>query len=621
VIEVLGLLAVLMVFFLVLGPIVLSIIALARSRRVVELRKRLDRLEILVQELTRDKPGVWVAPAPPPKEPEPPVIAEAPVLPELLPRIPGPVRAPSMDWESLIGRRALGWVAVVLIVFSTGFFLRYAFENNWIGPIGRVALAAAAGMALVGAGWHYDRRRGWRLFSQMLTSAGVVLFFLATYAAFGFYHLLPQRFATIFLLVIVVETMGLAVLYNAPALALVAVLGGLLTPILLQSETDQYSSLFLYLGVLNTGVVVLALWRQWPAITSVALVGTQMLFWSWYGANYHPEKLGAALGFQAAVFLLFLGRGLAAHGRPARPARWEDIGRWLLNAFLGFLAAYVLLDPDYATSMGALALGLATVYAALALWMIITRPDDERLFLTTLAIAVGLIATAFPIQAEASWIALGWAAEAGALWWFGLRVRQAPLRALAAALGLLSVGRILVVDTMNHQTPHALLILNDYALPAIGASICLLLAVVTTRRLHHDLSRPERIAIATVEVGVILQLWLVLSVDVYQYYRTVPSSSGASDDRLAQMVLSVLWAVYASVLLAIGFRVQKTRLRWTALGLFGATVVKVFVLDMSGLDEVYRILAFFVLAILLGVAARIYQRLRPEPDQPRTAEV
>jgi uncharacterized membrane protein len=54
-------------------------------------------------------------------------------------------------------------------------------------------------------------------------------------------------------------------------------------------------------------------------------------------------------------------------------------------------------------------------------------------------------------------------------------------------------------------------------------------------------------------------------------------------------------------------------LRWTGLGLFGLTVLKVFMFDMSGLDQIYRIVAFFVLAILLGVAAWAYQRVKPDP--------
>jgi uncharacterized membrane protein len=38
---------------------------------------------------------------------------------------------------------------------------------------------------------------------------------------------------------------------------------------------------------------------------------------------------------------------------------------------------------------------------------------------------------------------------------------------------------------------------------------------------------------------------------------------------------------------------------------------------MSGLDEIYRIVAFFVLAVLLGVAAWLYQLVQPTPELER----
>ena len=41
------------------------------------------------------------------------------------------------------------------------------------------------------------------------------------------------------------------------------------------------------------------------------------------------------------------------------------------------------------------------------------------------------------------------------------------------------------------------------------------------------------------------------------------------------------------------------------------TVGKVFLIDAKELGEFYRILAFFILAILLGAAAWAYQRLQP----------
>ena len=217
----------------------------------------------------------------------------------------------AIDWESFIGRKALGWVAVVLIIFAGGFFLKYAFENRWIGPLGRVALAAVAGVGLI-IGGRQSRRRGLPIAFQMLTAAGLVLLYAAVYAAFGFYHLLPRGTAPAFLLLIVAEGAVVALLADAPALGLMTILGGLLTPLLLHSETDQFVSLFLYLTALNVGAVLMLTLRHWPGIGTVALLGTHALFWSWYFEQYHPEKRAWALGFHIAVYVLYLGHGLLA---------------------------------------------------------------------------------------------------------------------------------------------------------------------------------------------------------------------------------------------------------------------------------------------------------------------
>ena len=77
-----------------------------------------------------------------------------------------------------------------------------------------------------------------------------------------------------------------------------------------------------------------------------------------------------------------------------------------------------------------------------------------------------------------------------------------------------------------------------------------------------------------------------------------------AEDVAPDRLRSILVAAFAAVAVVL-----------TALGLYGVTVVKVFLFDMAGLGEVYRILAFLVLAVLLGVAAGVYQRIRPEREQ------
>jgi uncharacterized membrane protein len=79
----------------------------------------------------------------------------------------------AFDLEDWIGRRGLGWVAVILLLFATAFFLKYAFENAWVGELGRVAIGVVAGIALCATGYSYHRR-GWQIFSQMLTAGGSI---------------------------------------------------------------------------------------------------------------------------------------------------------------------------------------------------------------------------------------------------------------------------------------------------------------------------------------------------------------------------------------------------------------------------------------------------------------
>jgi uncharacterized membrane protein len=596
---------------------ILPIIAIVRSRRVGELSQRIDDLEDEVRRLRRRVRRVAEVVEPEP-EPEPGEPLDVVALPEVEPGEPrrrrrGPLFEPpdAVTLEDWIGRRGLGWAAVVLLLFATAFFLKYAFENDWIGPLGRVSIGIAAGAGLCVAGW-FAHRRAYRVFSQMLTAAGIVLLYLATFASFGYYHLMPRDRAALFLILLVGEAAALALLYDALSIALMAVIGGLLTPILLHADHDQYRSLFTYLVILNLGVVALALFRSWPAIATTALVGTQALFWAWWSENYHPEKLPAALLFQGVLFVLFLLHNAFAHVVRRRNADIEALARTVLNAFLFALAGYILLRDDYRIWLGTAAVGLAIVYTALGWVVLRRRPEDAWQQLVVVATALGFVAVVFPLQTSAAWIALGWAVEGAALSGFGLRIRSDRLRGLGAALLILAAGRLLVVDTVAlNRTEPFVPIFNQYALPALGVAACLLFAAAAARyylRRPRDIDLAARIAAA---LGGVVLVWLILSLDTYQFFITRPSFGTDTEhlERVARTSLSVLWPAYAALLLLIGFKLDSAALRWTGLALFALTLGKVVLVDMAELPGFYRVAAFFVLSIIMGAAAWGYQKI------------
>jgi uncharacterized membrane protein len=422
--------------------------------------------------------------------------------------------------------------------------------------------------------------------------------------------------------VIIVEAAALAILYEAPAIALMALIGGLLTPMLLHTDRDQYRNFFGYLIILNAGTVGLVLFRRWYAIGTVALLGTQLLFGLWHAEHYHPEKLAAALGFQIALFALYLSHTVAAHIVRRWTADIESLVRQVLNAGLFLMIAYGLLDEDYHVWMSTLAILLATVYAALAWLMQRGKAQDPRCSFVAVAIAMGFVATAIPLQAEAAWIPLGWAAEGVVLWWFSLRIRARALRGLGTALLILAIGRLVFVDTPFTGREPFIPLFNTYGLPATLVAACVVGAAAASRWLPGRLDDLDKVATQVFGLAGVLLFWLIVSVETYSYFDALVGKVGVDAEhwqRMAQSALSGVWALYAAAILWIGFRLGSLSLRWTALILFAITLGKVFLVDMEGLPGLYRVGAFFALSLMMGAAAWAYQksqrnRLAVEPE-------
>lgn len=611
-----------------IGPIflcILSIVAYARSRRISELVERMEKLERAVAQLSHHPPGAVTNAEQTQREgvlsaveqadskivselaisSEPPLIAD---FAYETPKSRASGNSP-VGWETFVGQRAFGWIAVVLFVFSAVFFLRHAFQNNWIGPLGRVAISQLIGAGLVIAGWRHVRI-GWHRFAGMLTAAGIIVLYLATYGAYGFYQLLPQQRAGIFLAIVVIESMIIAVLFRSQIVALVAVLGGLATPILMASNVDNYQWFFLYLLVLNVGALIALSFRKWSAIYAVTWIGTQLLFWSWYHSNYHPEKFAWTMGFSGGLFATHL--TFAIFQRPGLPDRiqWERLAVFVSTSILSFVAFRALTVQDYPQWQGVLAMTLAVIYAASAKGAIALGGGNSKLPLTALAISIGFVAWVIPIQADVRWVALGWAVMALSLWLFGQRISSDPLKVLAGGMTVLSVGRVLAFDLPLYVREPFVPVFNGFAIPSLGVAICVLAGVVVAEHWWKERIAIERWWIAICGFAGMVLLWLVLSFDCYDYFVSQSLFEGDIDTWRwrGQLALTVLWTAFAVVQLAIGFSLSRERVRWMAMFLFVVTVIKVFVVDMANVQQLYRIAAFFVLAVVLGLVARTYQR-------------
>ncbi|MFH0911689.1 MAG: DUF3999 family protein [Planctomycetota bacterium] len=89
-----------------------------------------------------------------------------------------------------------------------------------------------------------------------------------------------------------------------------------------------------------------------------------------------------------------------------------------------------------------------------------------------------------------------------------------------------------------------------------------------------------------------------------------------SDWQLGQMIMTLVWGVYAAGLLCAGFRLRRKEWRLAALALFALAALKLVALDMRQVKDLYRVLTFLVLGLLMFAAAYLYHRLEKWMTSP-----
>lgn len=252
--------------------------------------------------------------APPPAAPPPaPSVSTAP-RPRREP-VPARPAAPGVDFATSLGPKLLVGAGGLAVVVFLGFFVRYAWENEWVGPTGRVLSGAVFSLGLVAAGLRLLPRE-YRPLGQGLAATGLAGLYVTGFAAHAVYGLVPRPAAGLFMFVVTACAVALAERLDARLLAGLAWAGAYLAPVLLSTGEDRALSLFAYLLLLGAGAVWLDRRKPWPETLPLALVGTVLLYAGWYGQFFRPERFGVAAGGLVTLTALFA-LGAASKQRPA----------------------------------------------------------------------------------------------------------------------------------------------------------------------------------------------------------------------------------------------------------------------------------------------------------------
>ncbi len=328
-------------------------------------------------------------------------------------------------------------VGVIVLFFGVAFLLQYANEQGVLPVRLKIFGVALLGLVLLAVGWVLREKR--TLYGLIMQGGGLGILYMTVFAALRLFQVLSPGLTMALLVAMVVVSAALALLQNAPALAVMAATGGFLAPILTSSGSGSHVALFAYYAVLNLGIFGIAWFKAWRALNLVGFLFTFVIGTLWGVLEYRPDQFASTESFLILFFLFYVAIALLfASRQPPRLKGYVDGTLVFGVPIVSFgLQACLVVDFEYGLAWSALALGL--FYGALAAFCLRRDPRYRLLGEAYLALGVVFGSLTIPFALEGEWISTAWALEGAALVWLGVR-QQRRLGVVFAILLQLAAG-------------------------------------------------------------------------------------------------------------------------------------------------------------------------------------
>ncbi len=500
---------------------------------------------------------------------------------------------PGETLEDLLGGRILAAVGGLAILIGVVLFLVIAVDRGWIGVEARVALAFMGSTVLLGVGlFLYERRGQTDAAVAAVATALASLYASLTYAT-AVQDVIGTEAGLLVAGIIGAAGAAIAVRWQSQFVAALGILGALAAPVLVDSGTSTLALGFTVIALVSA--VAVLLWQRWGwlSIGAFLLTAPQVAFWA-----EDRDDLALPLSMLGLYWCLFVVAGIGYELRvPTSALRASSASVLLVNA--GFASAvgwYLIDDRGLSTGATAWVLGLTIAHIVLGGFGFRQRMSSE---IATLLVAVGLALSGVTLALALDGPALvaAWSAEAAILAWVARTTGEQRALVFSGAFIVLAA----LHTVLDEAPPEALVDGVENLGTAIVAVLCVAVSalVIGTLVTSPDL---RMILFAAAAVGFVYATSLLI-VDVIQ-------GDALERSQTAQVALSCFWGVVGLVAIVVGLVRDVRELRFGGLALLGLGVAKLFLYDLSELDELYRVLSFVVVGLVLLGGAYAYQRVR-----------
>ncbi|MCD9021448.1 DUF2339 domain-containing protein [Cohnella silvisoli] len=495
-------------------------------------------------------------------------------------------------WTSLLG------VLFILAAFVTLF--KYSIEQGWITDNMKIGFGLLSGTGLCVAGLALASRSiKWLSTVQIMIGLGACILY-STFSFAGIYYgLWSPMTVLIGMTAVTVGVSAYAYRFDSRLLMNIALAGGLLSPLLMQPETDQVFTLFLYLLVINSAFFFLSIAKKWSELRIHAFIGTWIVY-GVYFVHFDPPTDGIwNLPFQYALaaFIFYLVGFLVSSWKNNRCFDGWNLYLSLSNGVLfGCWSIFILQgELHYAYILGFI--GIVFMISGTIIYRLTNRMDMASASQQLGGLLMLLLASTHlgnGMDSKPIVNVFVWGGIAGVLAIIG-QIKRLAFASVSSLVIWFVVGCYWFIVTWD--TPRGEWFGTFIPFLNWGAMSWVLLAAIgfyySTKGIVSEAAKGSEKLLSNI-FALLAHLIVggLLTVQIRNVYIVYFNESA---DQLLQMSLTLSWGIYALLLFLWGAYRRQILFR-----AFGAVVLlcvacKAMFMDLEGKEMLYKVLLLLIL--------------------------
>jgi uncharacterized membrane protein len=495
-------------------------------------------------------------------------------------------------------------LGALLLLIGFGWFVSYAFANNWIGPQGRITLGLLAGIAFMMLGaWRITlHRHQGGLFAVL----GSTIVLLTVFAARELYGIFDPYSALAIMFLSVVFVAFVSVRHHSKGLAVASIVLAGVAPFLTNAPTTDVSLLLLsYLMLVVAGTLWVVYLTGARELVFLALMLTyvyfapflfQYLFLWGSGTNRDTIML---FGFLFTALFLIANLVSIVHKRSAGVVHGAHIATAAGTGIFLVLCVFATVSDSWQSLM-------------LATWMLVFTgaafvahrlSDRSAPFYVYAAISLVLLAAATAVELSGPALTFAFTMEVLVILLLALHLKMAPrvvnIISLLYVLPILLSLEHFVSANWNKGIFHGDFAVLFFIMAALGVSGALLIAAARDSEKKHGFTGE---ALVTISVLYFLALLWTVTHGLLEY------------DAATTLTLT-LYTIMGLAAYVYGTRTDSASVRLGGALLLGFVVGRLLLVEVWQMDMVKRIGIFFIVGMLLISTAFITKRSRKETKE------